>query len=372
MKKAIITSHQLMTITTAFVCGASTLIISSSVTALAGQDAWISTVVATLFGLVIVWINTYLGGLYPNKTYVDIIQILFGKWIGGLVVASFIYVCIVGGSQFVWYIGDFFTTQYMPQTPPYVIIALFVIAIVVALHYGIEAIARISEIFFYGIIVMFVLSMLLVAPNIEIDYVLPIFEKGFVPILKGSFPLLAFSVFPLIFLNMIYPLNIADIGAAKKSIFKGFLIGMAITFVSVSMCNLVMGSTITSNLRFPIFYLTKEINVGVIFTRLEALIVTVWLFTIFNNTVFYFYAGIIGLKQLLRLKDHKIIILPLGLIIVVISGFVYNNVPYEIKWDTEIWLMNIGTYGFIVTSMLLCVHFIKKHILSQEIKNCKK
>ncbi|HAN09563.1 MAG TPA: spore gernimation protein KB [Clostridiales bacterium] len=361
MEKIKITSHQLMAITMTYVCGASTIIIASSAASLAKQDAWISAVVAALFGLIVIWLNTYLGGLYPDKTYVEVIQLLLGKWLGGFVVATFVFVCIGGAAQFVWYVGDFFTTQYMTETPTYIIDVLFVIVIVIAIFYGLEAIARASEIFFYIIIAMFILSMFLVMPNINIDNIFPVLEKGIVPVLKGSLPLLAFTVLPLIILNMIYPVNINvnDIKDAKKSMLKGYIIGMSITFISIVMCIFVLGSTITADVRYPVVFLTKEINVGIIFTRLEALIVIVWILTIFNNTLFYFYAGFLGLSQLLKLKDYKKILLPLGLIMAVISNFVYDSVPYEIDWDTNVWFPCIFTYGLILPVVLLIVYCIK-------------
>jgi spore germination protein KB len=359
MDKIKITNHQLMAITVAFVCGASTIIISSSATSLAKQDAWISVIVAMLIGLIVISTNTYLGGLYTEKTYVEIIQLLLGKWLGGFIAANFILMCFIGSSEFAWYVSDFFTIQYMPNTPPYSINILFVIAVVIALLYGIEVMARASEIFLYIIVIMFVLSMILVAPNIDVNNLLPVLEKGIIPVLKGTLPLLSFTVLPTILLNMIYPVNVKDIKGAKKSIFNGYLVAMAITFVSVLMCNLVMGSTITESSRYPVFLLTKEINVGIILTRLEALIVVVWLLTIFVNTVFFFYAGALGLAQLLKLKDHKNIVLPLGLIVVVFSGFIYEDVIYEIKWDTEVWLPYITSLGLVLPILLLLVFFIK-------------
>ncbi len=367
MNKIKITSHQLMAITVLFVCGASTIIIASSITSLAKQDAWISAIVGMLVGLIVIWINTYLGELFPDKTYVEVIQLLLGKWLGGFIAANLIFMCFIGAPQFVWYVGDFFTTQYMPETPTYAINILFSIVVVIALLYGIEAMARASEIFFYVIVGMFTLTMLLVAPNMNGNNILPVLENGAVPVLKGTLHLLSFTTFPTILLNMIYPVNVEDIKAAKKSIFTGYLIGMSITFVSIMMCNLVLGSTITSISRFPVFLLTKEINVGIIFTRLEGLIVIVWLLTIFNNTVIFLYAGTLGLAKLLKLNDHKKIILPSGLIMAVFSNFIYTNVIYEMKWDTQVWLPYIFTFGLVLPTLLILVYLTKKHIFKIDI-----
>jgi spore germination protein KB len=254
----------------------------------------------------------------------------------------------------------------MPETPPYIINLVFSAAMVVSLLYGIEAIARASELFFYVIIVILTFSMILVIPNIDLNNILPILEKGVIPPLKGTLPLLSFTALPTIILNMIYPSNITNIKTTRKSLFTGYLVGMSITFISVLMCNLVLGPTITASSRFPVYLLTKEINVGMIFTRLEALVVIVWLLTIFNNAVFFFYGGMLGLAQLLQLKNHKSIILPLGLIVTVASGFIYKDVPYEIKWDTEVWPPYILTIGLFLPLLLLLVYYLRKLIFQTQ------
>lgn len=360
-----ISDHQLMAITTAFICGASTIIISSSAASLAERDAWISAIISIPVGLISVWINTYLGKLYPDKTYVEVMQLLLGKWLGGLVAGNFILMCLTGTSEFVWYVSDFFTTQFMPETPTHIINLLFFISVVIALLYGIETIARTSEIFFYVIIIMFTLSMIFISPKVDMNNIRPILEKGITPVLKGSLQLLSFTVLPSIILNMVYPVNAKVIKSAKKSMLKGYLVGMAITFISVVMCNLVLGSTITSISRFPVFLLTKEIDIGIIFTRLEALIVIVWLLTIFINTVLFFYGGALGLAQLLKLKQHKKIVMPLGLILLVLSDTVYKNAIYEMTWDTEVWPPYIISLGVVLPVLLLLLTFVKK-LLAQK------
>lgn len=358
--KAKITNYQLMSIIAAYVCGATTIIISSSATSIAKQDSWISVIVAAAVGTAVIWINTYLGGLYPDKTYVEVIQLLLGKWIGLFFSLNFIMMCLIGTSELIWYVGDFFTTQYMKNTPLYSINVLFSAAVAIALIYGIETIGRASEIFFYFIVFMFAASVFLAAPNVDVNNMLPVMENGFEPILKGALPVLSFTALPTIILNMLYPVNIENINEAKKAIFCGYFIGMAVTFVSALICILVMGSCITSSSRFPVFFLTKEIDVGIIFTRLEALIVIVWILTIFNNTVFFFYGGLLGLAQMLKLSDYKKIILPLALVIMVYSDFIYKDVQYEMKWDTEIWPLYIITLGVVLPLLMIFIHHIRK------------
>jgi spore germination protein KB len=152
-------------------------------------------------------------------------------------------------------------------------------------------------------------------------------ENGVAPTVKGIFPLLNNAVFPLICLNMFLAKNIKNIKAAKKSIFKGYLLGMFEIFIGMTVCILVVGANITADLRYSLFAVTKEIDVGTVFSRIEAFIVIVWLVVSFFAATIYIYAGIFGLSQVLKLKDYKKIVLPVSLIVAVYSGFVYKMFP---------------------------------------------
>lgn len=341
------------------VCGAVTLVVSSGVIAFSNQDAWISAIFATVIGMAFIFLYTHLGGLYPDKTFINLLEVVLGKWLGKLTGVIYVMFWIIAAAQAVWYVGDFITTQFIPMTSAFAINILFVSIIGIALLYGLEALARASEIFYYIIIPIFIISMILLIPNVRFDNVLPVYEKGLLSILKGTFPLFSFAIFPVILINMIYPTNVNNIKKAKKAIIKGFLLGMLIDFISILMSIFVLGITIPSNGRFTVFLLTKEINIGNVLSRLEALIVIVWIITIFIITCFIFYNCIYGLSGLFKLKGHKNVVFPVCLIIFVLSDFIYYNVPYQMNWDSLVWLPSMATFGFVLPLILLVITWIK-------------
>ncbi len=360
MSKIKITGSQFAITTSGFVFGSAPLLISSSVAVYAGQDAWLSAIFSTIIGLSIIWINTSLGGLYPDKTFIEVICLLLGKWLGKTVSITFIFVTFVTAIQVTWYVGDFITTTYLPEISTYPINILFLAVLAIAMIYGLEAMCRACTVFFILIFPIYVLSLAMLIPNMHVTNLLPVFEKGISPVLKGIIPLLSFTTFPTIVLNMVYPSNIENLKKAKKSMFYGYLLGMIIASIGILMCILVLGSNFTANSRFPLFILTQEINVGTIFSRLEAVVIAVWLTTNFISTFFYFYAGTLGLSQLLKLNDYKKLVLPLVLIMAVFSRFIYKNVPYEISWDTYVWAPVAFTAGFVLPVVLLLIYGVKK------------
>ena len=60
----------------------------------------------------------------------------------------------------------------------------------------------------------------------------------------------------------------------------------------------------------------------------------------------FFYAGATGLSQLIGLKDHKRIVMPLGLITLVLSGVVFPDAVYQANWVNLVWLPYITTVSY--------------------------
>lgn len=363
MNKIKISNHQVFALTASFTCGSGILVISATATGLAKQDAWISVLFTLAISLFEIWIISLLWKAYPSMTYIDMLKQIFGKWIGGIIAVGFVFLCINSVPQITWYMNTFIRIEAMPETPPYAIGMVYIIVLLAALLYGLEAFSRAYEIFIYFISFLFILAMILVSPNAKIQNLQPIFEKGIIPILKGSFVLSGFLVFPIIILFMIYPVNTDNTLKVKKSFLKGYFWGGALIFISVIMSLLVLGSTITSNSQYPVYLLAKEINVGIIFTRLEFVVALVWITTLILRGILFFYAGIIGLAQLLGLKEHKKIIMPMGLIVLVLSQVVYPDVIYQADWDIFAWIPFIGTYGFVIPILMVVIFYIKKKLL---------
>ena len=363
MDKIKITNHQLFALTANYTCGAAIIVISARVTGIAKQDAWISALLTPVIGLLVVWLICFLGRQYPDMTFVEIIQQILGKWIGWFVAFSFTFYCFELGNQMAWYIGNFTTIHAMPETPSIAVNLVFVTVVLIAAFYGIETMARASEVFLYIISFLFISAMLLVLPNARLENLLPVFEKGIAPTFKGVLFLSSSLTFPLIAIIVVYPFNAGNLNGAKKSIFIGYLWGGLLLFISIIMSILVLGSTVTASSKYPIFLLAKEINLGTIFTRLEFIVAAVWIATLLIKGIIYFLVCVVGISQLFGLKDHKRIILPMGLITLVMSEVVFPDSIYQANWLNVVLTPFMATFGLILPVLLLIVFLIKKWTL---------
>lgn len=358
----------MLLLTSIVVVGATPLMLPNFVASIAGKDSWLSVIIASIVGLPIIWVYTYLVSLYPGKTIVEITQLLLGKWFGGVLALNFVFITLIGATSVIWYMGDFFTTVYMTGSSNYMITILFIAVLALALLYGVEVIARARELTFIFIFPLFIMVLLFILPEIKFSNLLPVMESGVFPVINGIFPLINNAISPVLSLLMIFTANITDIKEGKKSIFKGYLLGMFELFSGMTICILVIGDKLTANLRYPLFTVTKEINIGMIFSRIEALIVIIWLVISFFTALISFYAGTVGLSQVLKLKDYKKIVLPLSLIVTVYSGFIYKNSTFQLTFDKTVRTQATIIFGIIIPVVLLIISLVRKRKTKKYIK----
>ncbi|MDD4413673.1 MAG: endospore germination permease [Oscillospiraceae bacterium] len=360
MVKTKLSPRQLMILASGFSFGTTPLVLPSSMAKLAGPDVWLSILFGMATGMLFIWIYAKLGELNPDKTFVEVIKLYFGKWAGGLVVVLFIISALVLTDQAVWYMGDFIHTEFVPDFPVLPIHVLFIAVLAFALWCGVETMYRTTELLFAFLFTFIIVAILMLIPNMKPENLLPVMEKGVPPVLKGSILYIASCVLPLVFLNMVYPVCFENVKESKKALFKGYLLGAFTNLITVTVCVIVMGSNLVSNIRFPMFITSKEINIFVIFSRIEAVTFSIWMSVSFISAFSYAYAGIFGLAQLLKMKNYKILVLPIGLLLAVYSLNIYTNTSYQIKWDMTVWPLFSFTLGFILPLVLLIMSIIRK------------
>ena len=358
-----ITSHQLYSLTATISLGGSILVITSTVASIAKQDAWLSGLLAVLAGIPVMLMYYFLGSKYPGLTLIGMTKKILGKYLGFIVSAGYVLLFVIITTHIPWYIGSYFD-RIMHETPINYINVLFVAGIVIAFLYGIEVIARVSEIFVIVVTFFFILFMFLLLKDIKPVYLLPVMENGILPPLKGSLFLSSYITFTVINILMIFPRYIRNVQQAKKSVLKGFLWSGTVIFVSILVTTLVLGYALTARACFPSLLLAAEINVGKIVTRLEYILSTIWLFTQFMIGLAYFYSAVTSLSELIKLKDHKRITWPFGLFVLVMSGVAFPSSAYHLNWVNTVYTPMITTFGLFIPFVLMLVYLVRKRFVN--------
>jgi spore germination protein KB len=354
-----ISPHQIKVLMALSYIGAYILRVPSTLAIEAKQDAWLSAVLGSVCGLLLIWFYTKFEALFGNLTIIQYCNKLFGKWLGGALSFLFVFCSFCNTLVFVWIVGDFITIQLMPETPLIVINLLFTITVAFACRLGLEATARAAEILFPWIIGGILSLFLFVIPDTKFDKLLPIFDSGIKPIIRAT--VLYNSVIPLtlvIFL-MIFPSCVGDTKGGKKALLTGTIIGSIIIIAAVLFSILVLGAESTERNIYPVYSLAKKISIGHVLERLEAITAMVWIVALFFETFIYFYGTAIGLAQVFQLKDYKPLTLPLGMLIVIFSVVIFPNTTYAAEWDTTTYIPFSLMYALLFPMLLFLVGKLK-------------
>jgi spore germination protein KB len=359
MKKTKITNRQMCFLTFGVSLGGSVLVVAALMTSIAKQDAWLGAVATVVLGLPVIWALVFLGRRFPDKNYIECLQTVWGRPVGTVVSGLSLYLWITLSYHIPWYVGDFMTSQSMPETPAYVINLVFIAAVAIAVKYGLQAFSRAFEIFILISASLFLLATVLILPNAKIENLQPFLENGLSPVFKSAFFLFAFIGCPVYTMMMIYPTEAENPKSAGKSILTGYLFSGVISFLAIILSILVLGWQITANTRYPAYRLAKEIELGVVFTRIEFIIFFSWILTQFIIDTLLFYAAVKGIAQLFRLRDHKKLVLPFALVVFVLSGVVFPDVFYQENWITFVWAPYAFIHGAVIPLLTLILYFVR-------------
>jgi len=178
-------------------------------------------------------------------------------------------------------------------------------------------------------------------------------------VFKSAFFMSAFVTYPVYTIMMVYPTETDDLKAAGKNMLTGYLFSSIISFLAIILSILVLGWQITANTRYPAFRLAKEIELGVVFTRIEFIIFFSWILTQFIINTMLFYSAVKGIAQLFRLKDHKKLVLPFALVVFVLSGVVFPDVFYQENWIVFVWAPYAFIHGFVIPLLTIILYFVR-------------
>lgn len=361
MNQRKITARQLKHLVTLFTVGSSILFIPLSTSSQAKQDAWISILLGMAFSLGLIALYSAISRLAPGCTIVEMNRKWLGRWFGSAVSVLFIVTALmIGAASLISYLGDFFITQIIDDTPAPIVHTLFALVVLMGMRLGIGTLARASEVMYPAFFILFVALIVMVLPNMKPEHLQPAFTSGVKPVLSGMLDYVSFSSMPLVYFLMIFPSRVdAPRKEAVKAFYIGSLTGGAYLLIITVVCISVLGLGNTLQQVYPSYALAKKINIAEFLTRIEVIMATLWIISLFYKLIVYFYAGLRGIGQLLQLKDDTVLVAPICMMLVVMSLLMYPNTAYVKMWDGKIWPPYIQTFGLFLPLLLWIIGSVR-------------
>ncbi|MFJ7922015.1 endospore germination permease [Lysinibacillus fusiformis] len=359
MEKEVISSRQFTIITCLLSIGTAILIIPSTIASSSMQDAWIAASIGVVLSLLVVKLFLTLGNQTPTLNFIEANEKIFGRFFGKITVIGFLSLTLFSGGELLYFIGIFMKTEVMPETPTMAFALMFSIIIMYAAYLGIETFARSAEILFPLFIFIFIFFIVCITPQIKFENIQPIMEASKTSMFYSIFRFMSVFSFSLVMLLMIYPASVNVQESSKKGFYIGTILGGIVLVTLITLSILVLGPANTASRTFPSYALAQRISIGNFLQRIEIIMAFMWIASIFIRTFMYFYTTVVGIAQIMKLKDHRPLILPMGIIMIGLSQIVHPDIVHSDNYNNEIWPIYSFVFTILLPILLLIVAVIR-------------
>lgn len=294
------------------------------------QDSWIIPIIGIFIGIIYLNILKKIINYQPQNSINGKIKSLFGTKFGFAI--NFFTTFLV----FIFCILNFLNltnlihTQFLNNTPIYIITLMFIITTIYILNKGINVITRTSIIIFYISLSLFFISLLGLIPTIEINNLKPFFQSTTHEYFNSILTFYCYNISPLFIISIIPKSKIQSKNIHKT--IKTFFIISCINVFCVFFFTLgTFGYELTQIYEFPEFHILKHISFLGLTSRIESILVIQWIFDLFIYSTFLIYYICQSIKENFNLKNSKYInyIICIIIFIIIIRLSKYNIFLYH-------------------------------------------
>ena len=354
-----ISSFQAALIVMNFILGAGIFMFPSEAVKNAGNDAWMTTIIAGLINVLLIYIICKGEEKYSRYGFVGTCRVLFGKIFGTiLAIPVFLYLAYAGGMTSRLF-AEVIKLFLLPKTPiEFIMIPLILLGVILA-RSGIEPMARFFEVLLPLTVFLVVVLIFTVLPGSDFTNLRPFFSGTIPGYLKGILSTSwAYAGFEM--LLVIYPFMRSPKKAFKYS--AVVMLSMALLYaVVVILCIVKLGADETKTLLFAPIYIIKssQAPIGII-ERLDGLVMSLWVILEFTTFVVIAYGISVTGGDLLNQKDRKHI-LPIIMPLLLIFGLQGESTVDFFKIVDNI--RYLQTYTVVIIPLVILVTiFIKKKV----------
>lgn len=282
----------------------------------AGRDMWAAPIVSSLIGLVIIFVVYKLYMRYPDKTFIEYCEIILGPYLGKAVAACYLFSFMYTNGIVIRQYGEFIATTFLLETPMVFVVSSLMIVCAYALYQGVEVWARTSQLLIPVAWAIIVFMITIMVPEMHVKEMFPFMEYGPMPLLRST-------IVPASWYSQFFIMSIFMPYLVKKSLthLRWMLISLAtviVTMMGVNLAVLYIFGDANKGFNYPFLVAVRYVSLSDFIEHTESLLMAAWLVAIFIKVTVVYYATLLGTAQLLRLPDFRMLIVPIGLLMILL------------------------------------------------------
>lgn len=268
-----------------------------------GANGYWGLVLAFALSLLMIKLIQIMGQAFPGKSLVQLLSIGFGAWAGkilSLLYLFFVLVLLVWASRS---ISEFISVYFLPRTPMWCSVLLFLIVSTFAAHQGIEGLSRLAAFIFPLTLLFSLLPILFSFQGFQLDHIRPILfiegERFAFGALQLYYPFI-----PLILIPMLFPY------LTKRENMPRVLMGAsALAFIMILLVIVSglgnYGALGVLRYSWLTFDLIRKANIPFVLQTFGLFFAATWLSQALAGTGFIYYILAEGVAQVTHALNYK-------------------------------------------------------------------
>jgi spore germination protein (amino acid permease) len=323
----------------------------------AATAGWMSAIVSGLAAFIMFIVIIRLFKRFGELDIIDISEIAGGKVLkviaGTVITTGLFFLTVIVVRKFT----EDMKIVSLPSSPLSYVMSIFIIGIVVACFFGMEALLRFHAIVIPIIGAGYLLILAGVMPKFDITNLTPIFGTGVDDIVIKGF--LRSSVYCELLVLFLLPPFLGGYKKVRKVGYISFLSSAAFLVIGSLAYTLVFPYPSSLEPFLPIYNITRMISLGRFFQRIESVFVFIWAMAALMYLTSIFYFMIYTFAKTAGLMHTRPLVLPFA-VIVFSAAFMPDSLVEVINMESK-YTNNIAwIVTFVFTGLILITASLRK------------
>jgi spore germination protein KB len=328
----------------------------------ARQDAWIVILFSLLVSLGFIWVFTELYNNYPNDNIAGLSIALLGRVIGYPLLLIYVLMNLFNVTRNSGEFADLINITFLQETPRIVITLIFLVSIIYILFLKVETFARLMELILPLVLVLLVsiYIMIVASGRLDLGQLRPVLGKGIMPVIRASYPVPINFPFSIVLIKMQLWPYVEKSTFVRKTTFSAVILSGFILSATLIVIVCTLGSNLAADATIPFLEVIKLINIADIITNMDAIGVILIYTGGFIFAILNFFSAAAILSTILKVKDYRWFLIPLGVIVLWYVNVYEPNYPYHVKFlEIQYWQQMVPLID-IIPVLLLLILWLKK------------
>ena len=296
----------------------------------AGNSTLVACLIGVGLGLLILLLILYIAN---NTNFTNFFKGLKekNKVIGNILSFLFIIFALYILAINAWSFVNFVISQLLSRNSYYVFAIVFFLIVAYMVSKNIEVMGRTMFILFLFTMLVFFTAVIFLAPTVEFDNILPLFDVPMIDTIKSALFFPSFATIPLFFILAIGKKDVFDKRNYNKAIISGYLVGCLVVITILFFIISVYGIDVSKLFSYPAYTILKKIRAFDFIERIEN-ILSLFFFSIalgsLSLQILFIYSYIKDTFKITKAKLEKgiIYLIALGIPLLSIYYFKHNYI----------------------------------------------